>query len=243
MPSRSRKHHDDKGLLKPRTARRKAQSDGQFAPHARQNALIQRARQDPGAHAANDILQLQRLIGNQAVLRRLGHETATPIQRRKTLEERATKHQRVAKSKEAIKLLSPKVKDELVDHLFDAKPFGKAVDAKDPQGLHAYKSGGSLPGFVKEVSTKGSKGQVHQLNWKHEKGTKVKSSTMFPSWMPPDHVKTLIALDYSDDTGNVVKEKIDTRKLSINKDDVKTYISHGQKINIEKRGETVFPTK
>ena len=94
-----------------------------------------------------------------------------------------------------------------------------------------------------EVSTKGSKGQVHQLTWKHEKGEKPKSSTMFPDWMPPDHVKTLIALKFSDDTSKVVKEKIDFKKLAISSESIKTYISHGQDINIEKKGDTVYPTK
>jgi len=245
MPTRKH-HHDDKGLLKRRSRRPKAQHDGQFAPKTRQNALVQRARQGAGPHSATDILQLQRLVGNRAVTRQLGLATAgasTTVQRAKSAKERSIKHQRIAKAKEAIPILSAKVKDELVDHVFDAKPFGKKVDPKDPQGLHAYKGGGNLPSFVEEVSTKGSKGQVHQLTWKHEKGEKQKSSTMFPDWMPPDHVKTLIALKFSDDTSKVVKEKIDFKKLAINSESVKTYISHGQDINIEKKGDTVYPTK
>jgi hypothetical protein len=245
MPA-SRKHHrDEKGLLKRRSTRPKAQHDGQLASHSRQNALVQLTRQGASIHSANDILQLQRLVGNRAVTRQLGRATAGAsmvVQRAKGVEERGVKHQRIAKAKEAIPTLSGKLKDELVDHVFDAKPFGKNVKLEDPQGLHAYKSGGNLPGDIEEVSTKGSKGQVHLLTWKYKKGNKSKSSTMFPDWMPPDHVKTLIALKFPQD-GKVVKDKIDLVKLGISPEGVKTYISHGQDINIDKSGDTVYPTK
>jgi hypothetical protein len=239
MPSKRKHRHNDsyrsdKGLLKRRSAQR--------APRSRQNALVQRTSLNPGSHSAKDILQLQRLVGNQAVLRQLGRRTAPAVQRAKGVEERATKHHRIAKAKENIKALSPKIKDDLADHLFDAKPFSKPVDAKDPQGLHAYKSGGTLPSFVEEVSIKGSKGRVHTLTWKNRQGTKTKSSTMFPDWMPPDHVKTLVVLAYPQDS-KVVNEKIEFAKLGISKDDIKTHISHGQDIDIGKSGETVYPLK
>lgn len=247
MSSRKRAHRDDKTLLKRRSTRQEARIGGQsMPPQAQQSTLVQRARQDPGSLSTNDVLQLQRLVGNQAVMRQLGRSASRPaaaIQRVKGVEERGIKHRRIIKSKELIKILSPKLKDDLSKHIFEAEPFNKAKDLKNPQGLHAYLTGGKLPNDVEEAGVEGSKGQVHKLTWKHKGEAKTKSSTMFPSWMPPDHVKTLIVLGYPDDTSMVVKEKIDLVNLDISKQDIKTYISHGQDIKLGKSGETVYPTR
>lgn len=207
---------------------------------------------DPSLLRPADILALQRDVGNQAVLRMLDRQAATIeptdgragepaiVQRVKTEEERSSKQRRVANARLAISTLSGKIKDNLRDHIFDAKPIkGGNVAPANPQGLHAYKNG-RLPGFVQVQSTTGSPGRVHEITWRHAQGTTEKKSTMFPNWMPADHVKTLIAVRYADDT-SVVKEKIDLGAEGIRPEDVKKYISRGQDIKLGKSGDTVYP--
>ncbi len=90
------------------------------------------------------------------------------------------------------------------------------------------------------TSTTGSPGRVHEITWKYINKQQTKSSTMFPKWMPPEHVNTLIALKYPEDT-KVVKEKVKLVDLAIAKEKVIEHISHGQSIDIGKSGETVYP--
>lgn len=165
-----------------------------------------------------------------------------PLQLKKTEEERGEKHKRVAKSKEAIGLLKGSLKANLVAHVFKAKKAnGGEPDHDDPSGLHAY-TGGSLPAGISGEVIAGSAGQVHRLRWNWNDSETTKESTMFPVWMPADHAKSLIALRYLNNEEVVVSPpdpSLGDRGIST--EDVKTYIQHGQDINIGKSGDTVYP--
>ncbi len=202
---------------------------------------------------AGTLASIRAGLGNQALQRALaddgpggplvdGASVAAPaLQRVKTPEERAKKQRRVAGAQVVIGELKDKLKGGLKSHIFDATPVGGgAPDKNDPTGLHAYKNG-KLPDFVSVQATEGSTSKVHQITWKHKQGSGTKASTMFPSWMPADHVATLIALRFPEDTG-VVSEKIELTELAVPKEDVKTYIQHGMDITIAKSGDTVYPT-
>lgn len=215
------------------------------------NQAIQRLA--AGGRLAGALASVRAGLGNQAIQRALVDDASgrlvvedargpTPaLQRVKTPEERAKKQRRVAGAQVVIGELKDKLKGGLKSHLFDATPVGGgAPDKDDPTGLHAYKNG-KLPGFVSVQSTEGSTSKVHQITWKNKQGSGTKASTMFPSWMPAEHVSTLIALRFPEDTG-IVSEKIELTELAVPKEDVKTYIQHGLDITIAKSGDTVYPT-
>lgn len=229
------------------------------------NQAIQRLAPAVGAER---LVALQHAVGNQAIQRLLDRSATTDdrgaeavesaasdsgtatIQRKKTPEERAEKHRRIAKSSDAITTLDGKLDAGFRGHLFDAKPVsGGAPDPKSPTGLHAYRGGG-LPGFVQVTATQGSVGQVHGItwqdrNWKPAKPTDTaptKASTMFPSWMPESHVAALIALKYPGDT-KILSEKVDLLTLGVGPEEIQTHILHGQSIKLTKKGETVYPEK
>jgi len=101
-----------------------------------------------------------------------------------------------------IALLRNNVNKAVSDHLFlgvPLEPVGPIVPSK-PKGMHAYTAAGRLPAGVVQTDRRGARGVVHQIDW-HWNGqaaTTAKPSTMFPCWMAPDHVRTLIQLSYPD---------------------------------------------
>ncbi|MGH2461062.1 MAG: hypothetical protein ACRDIY_19565 [Chloroflexota bacterium] len=214
------------------------------------NQAIQRLAAE--GRLAGALTSRQGGLGNQAIQRLLADAPRKPVaegarpsppalQRVKSPEERAKKQRRVAGALVVIGELKDNLKGGLKSHVFDATPVGGgAPDKDDPTGLHAYKNG-KLPGFVSVQATEGSTSKVHQITWKNKDGDKTKASTMFPTWMPAEHVCTLIALRFPEDTG-VVAQKIDLTELAAPKEDVKTYIQHGMDITIAKSGDTVYPT-
>lgn len=215
------------------------------------NQAVQRLAESD--RLAGTLASIRAGLGNQDMQRALaddgpcgplvdGAPVSPPaLQRVKTPEERAKKQRRVAGAQVVIGELKDKLKGGLKSHVFDATPVGGgAPDKNDPTGLHAYKNG-KLPSFVSVQSTEGSTSKVHQITWKNKQGSGTKASTMFPDWMPADHVSTLIALQFPEDT-NVVSEKIELTELAVPKADVKTYIQHGLDITIAKSGDTVYPT-
>ena len=122
------------------------------------------------------------------------------LQRGKTEQERGEAQSRKAHALRTIGLLRNNLKAASDDHLFKGVPLDPPgpIDRADPVGMHAYAASGALPTGVVEVARRGSKGKVHQIDW-HWTGqlaTTAKPSTMFPSWMPPDHVRTLVQLAY-----------------------------------------------
>ncbi|WP_424103106.1 hypothetical protein [Moorena producens] len=60
---------------------------------------------------------------------------------------------------------------------------------------------------------------------------------MFPQWMPPTHVRTLIALRFPGTRKEQVEDNL------IFKQATETYIQKGLNINLKKSGDTVYPTK
>jgi hypothetical protein len=221
---------------------------------ARPHHVVQAAAHLPGGPVARQatagplttagVLQLQRTVGNAAVGRILAARAgevravvpAGAVQA-KTDEERADKQRRVARAKQTIAELGDNLKAPLSNHVFNATPVaGGAANPRAPSGLHAYTDGG-LPDGMEEVGVEGSKGRVHELTWKWTgAGNPSKVSTMFPTWMPPQHVRTLIALEYPITRAAPVAGQID-------KEAAKEYIGHGQAFNIAKAGDTVYPVR
>jgi hypothetical protein len=162
---------------------------------------------------------------------------ATPgdaLLQRKTTEERATKHRRKARAQATIALLGDNLKDGLDRHVFKAMPVTKALDKDDPTGLHAYTDGELPDGVAGDVL--GNENTVHSLRWHwtgHE--THVKDSTMFPKWMPAEHVRTLIALQYPTERKAAVAAEL------LSPTDTKTYITRGTRVVLSKAGETIYP--
>ncbi len=157
------------------------------------------------------------------------------VQRVKSEKERGDKHQRVQMAQKAIPLLQSKVDGKLKDHLFDAKPITGEIKKDKPTGLHAYKNGG-LPKGIEVVETQGSTGKVHGIKWRWQGSTSEKKSTMFPDWMPAEHVNALLALNESSVVGEMAEKGISATA-------VRTYIQHGQKITIKGSGDTTYPSR
>jgi hypothetical protein len=210
-----------------------------LAPAKPGPSLVQRGLDAPGTLVPGDLVQLQRTVGNQAVTHMLNPARPAAVQRKKDQEARGEKQQRVTLSRRVINQLKDKLRTDLSDHVYKGKPFKKAVDKDDPQGLHAY-TNGALANDMEAVGTHGSTGRVHSLTWKYRNKQATKDSTMFPKWMPGAHINTLIALNYADDT-DVVKEVIELADLPTSKAEVLKHISHGQTIKLGKSGETVYP--
>lgn len=119
---------------------------------------------------------------------------------RKTEAERGRQQSDKAHAARTIALLRNNLKKACDDHLFLGVPLDPVgpIDPADPVGVHAYTAAGALPAGVRQIDRRGAKGKVHQIDW-HWNGqpaATAKPSTMFPCWMPPDHVRTLIQLTY-----------------------------------------------
>lgn len=158
------------------------------------------------------------------------------IQTVKNEQKRGDKHRRGARAQKTIALLSNNIKANLDGHIFNALPVsGGLPNPASPVGLHAYTNGG-LPNGIQQVSIQGSATKVHNLMWRWSNGTATKSSTMFPNWMPPSHVRTLIALDFPDTRQQDVAANL------LFPTDTKVRINRGHQINLHKAGDTVYPT-
>ena len=156
------------------------------------------------------------------------------LQRAKDEDARRAKHRRVAQAKRTIAELGGKLKGRLKGHIFDALTAdGSALDKANPTGLHAY-TNGALPAGIQQVTTVGSQNAIHTLTWRWA-GKPTKDSTMFPIWMPPAHVSTLIALKFPD----VREGAVDAKKLA--PEATRTYISRGLTIKLKQAGDTVYP--
>ncbi len=122
------------------------------------------------------------------------------VLQRKTEAERGRQQSDKAHATRTIALLRRNLKKACDDHLFRGVPLDPVgpIDPADPVGVHAYTANGTLPPGVQQVDRRGAKGKVHQIDW-HWNGQAAdtaKPSTMFPCWVPPDHVRTLIQLTY-----------------------------------------------
>jgi hypothetical protein len=122
------------------------------------------------------------------------------VLQRKTEAARGRQQSDKAHATRTIALLRNNLKKACDDHLFLGVPLDPVgpIDPADPVGVHAYTANGTLPAGVQQVDRRGAKGKVHQIDW-HWNGQPAdtaKPSTMFPCWMPPDHVRTLIQLTY-----------------------------------------------
>jgi hypothetical protein len=122
------------------------------------------------------------------------------LQRRKTVEERARQQSDKALATRTIGLLRNNLKQASDDHLFLGVPLDPVgpIAPAHPVGIHAYTANGTLPAGVVQVARRFSTGKVHQIkwHWHGQPADTAKPSTMFPSWMPPDHVRALIQLAY-----------------------------------------------
>jgi len=157
------------------------------------------------------------------------------IQQKKTEKERGDKSKRLAHATNLIPQIAAIFKPQLATHI-----FGGEFNDGSPKGLHAYRNG-SLSNNVHDkqnVQVIGNKNKVHEIRWTHIADTAnpktPKNSTMFPQWMPENHVKTLIGLRYADTLTNDFN--------TYHGESLKTYILHGLEINIQKAGDTVYPT-
>lgn len=209
------------------------------------SVAAQRASAKPASLTAADVLALQRTIGNRATANLLTPAPQShpqpqepPIQRKKDEAERGKKHRRMAHARKTIGLLGNNLKSNLDKHIFEALPAdGSALDESDPVGLHAYNNG-KLPKNIVRDNIEGTENQVHSITWHwKDKKDKTKWSTMFPIWMPVQHVRTLIALDFPAMRANAVDD------TELSKEDTKAYIQRGHKFGIAKSGDTVYPVK
>ena len=213
---------------------------------------------------AQNVLALQRSIGNAAVSRLVATEQHTqriqhtqhshvPVQRAKTDEERGKHQRRLDMAETAAHQLAGGVNAALKAHIFHGVPVGSAVNHEAPQGLHAYlDKNGTLPAGIVEVDTgesAGRKDKVHVITWRYKNAKDpkaVKKSTMFPVWMPPDHVLALIALERPESMqGIAVNQSTNVRTKEtdpVTVSEIRTHILRGVKINIERSGNTVYPT-
>jgi hypothetical protein len=232
------------------------------------------ASRSPAAEplTAQNVLSLQRSIGNAAVTRLVATEQhthvpvqraktsaqqpsvqQTPVQRAKTEEARGKHQRRIDMAETAANQLAGRVNAGLKAHIFHGAPIGGSANPEAPQGLHAYLDDkGTLPSGIVEVdkaASVGRKDKVHVITWRYKESRDakaVKKSTMFPVWMPPNHVLALIALERPEnmqglavnETKNVRTKETDPVTIS----EIKTHILRGVKINIERSGNTVYPT-
>jgi hypothetical protein len=148
-----------------------------------------------------------------------------------------------------IALLRGNLKKASDDHLFKGTPLdGTAINPADPVGVHAYSAAGALPAGVVQVARRWSTGKVHQIDWHWAGHVKdpAKPSTMFPSWMPPDHVRTLIQLQYPGACETPLAElaglPTDAKKAEVNaalhSDATKRYITRNTAIELQQLGST-----
>jgi hypothetical protein len=122
------------------------------------------------------------------------------VLQRKTEAERGRQQSDKTHALRTIALLRTNLKKACDDHLFLGVPLDPVgpIDRADPVGVHAYTAAGALPAGVQQIDRRGAKGTVHQIDW-HWAGqaaATAKPSTMFPCWMAPDHVRTLVQLTY-----------------------------------------------
>lgn len=219
------------------------------------------ASRSPAAEplTAQNVLALQRSIGNAAVGRLVATEqrnherTRVPVQRAKTDEERGKHQRRIDMAETAAHQLAGGVNAALKAHIFHGVPVGSAVNHEAPQGLHAYlDTKGTLPAGIVEVDkgeSAGRKEKVHVITWRYKNAKDpkaVKKSTMFPVWMPPEHVLALIALERPESMqGLAVNQSTNVRTKEtdpVTISEIRTHILRGVKINIERSGNTVYPT-
>jgi hypothetical protein len=213
--------------------------------------VVQSAALGRGPLTAGGVMRLQRAVGNRAVGRLLGGQlqsqsaSAPLIQRVKTEKERGDKHKRIANANATIEFLRDEgdkklLKTSLDKHVFEARPVNGGEPDKDhPSGLHAYSdTEGGLHGGITGAVTKGSNTKVHELEWHWPGKAATKKSTMFPKWMPKDHVRALIALKFAATRAKALTEE---EEGELSKADTRTYIQRGLDITIEKSGDTVYP--
>jgi hypothetical protein len=168
----------------------------------------------------------------------VGPRPASPVvQRVKTDEERSEKQSRVARAQRTIALLGNNLNANLDGHVFEALPAeGGEADKSNPGGLHAY-TDGALPGGITGTVVAGSPTKVHTLRWNWNGNAAQKLSTMFPNWMPREHVRTLIQLKYKETSAVSPPEE-----TPLYPDLTRTHILRGMDITLAKAGSTVYPT-
>jgi len=170
------------------------------------------------------------------------------VLQRKTEAERGRQQSDRTHALRTIALLRTNLKKACDDHLFlgvPLEPVGPIVPA-DPVGIHAYTATGALPPGVQQIDRRGAKGKVHQIDW-HWAGqaaATAKPSTMFPCWMTPDHVRTLVQLTYPNSCitplatkaglpGNAQQAAINT---ALHSDATKRYITRNTVIQLQQLG-------
>lgn len=159
------------------------------------------------------------------------------LQRVKTEEERAAEQRSKARAQKTIEALGNNLKENLNKHIFEALPAeGGQADHNDPSGLHAY-TNKKLPNTITKVGdTQGTASKVHSLTWRWNDSEVTKVSTMFPTWMPETHVRTLIALEYPN-----TRDKAVGNDVKLWPEDTKAFIKQGHTITLNKSGNTVYP--
>lgn len=170
------------------------------------------------------------------------------LQRVKGEAERGRQQSDKAHGLRTIALLRNNLKQACDDHLFRGVPLDPVgpIDPADPVGVHAYTAAGTLPPGVQQVDRRGAKGKVHQIDW-HWAGqaaATAKPSTMFPCWMPPDHVRTLIQLTYPGSCTTPLATKAGlpanasqaTINAALHSDATKRYITRNTVIQLQQLG-------
>ncbi len=173
------------------------------------------------------------------------------LAREKTLEARGETQRIRAHGRRTVGLLGNNLKKVCDDHLFLGEPIKGAKVEASPEGIHAYTSTGALPARVVQVDQWGSKSKVHQIrwHWQGQAATTAKWSTMFPSWMPPTHVRTLIQLSYPDSCaqpldqvagllGNPSQADINA---ALHSDETKKYITRRTPLVLQQIGSGSLP--
>ena len=170
------------------------------------------------------------------------------VLQRKTELERGRQQSDKTHALRTIALLRDNLKQACDDHLFLGVPLDPVgpIDPADPVGVHAYTAAGALPPGVRQIDRRGAKGKVHQIDWHWagQNAATAKPSTMFPCWMPPDHVRTLIQLTYPNSCATKLATKAglpeNASQAAINaalhSDATKRYITRNTVIQLQQLG-------
>ena len=170
------------------------------------------------------------------------------VLQRKTEAERGRAQSDKAHATRTIALLRNNLKKACDDHLFLGVPLDPVgpIDPADPVGVHAYTASGALPAGVHadRPARREGQGPPDRLALERPGRATAKPSTMFPCWMPPDHVRTLIQLKYPDScitplatkAGLAANASQAAMNTALHSDATKRYITRNTVIQLQQLG-------
>jgi hypothetical protein len=140
------------------------------------------------------------------------------------------------------------MKDAWFNHIFLGLPFdGSERDKNDPTGFHAYYgSGTAVPANIFIISTTGSTGTFHRVNWRFRDspvGTS-KGSSMFPKTLSQAKVIALVLMN-TKDAWKVAPEDFPPKTASgkaVTSQMLSDAFGIARSWTLVQTGDTVYPT-